>query len=276
MTDIYDVSGDSVTAIYDISGNVIHVEDFPDPNLLSVAEFSRLFKSTNTGQTQGSCIDDDGNIYTIHNTTGKITKYNIYTKTETVYNFTANAYGHANDATYNPNTGYIYVVSMNNTGEVYVLDPENNMELVDTVYAVNEYNVAYAPWNIAYNRTLERFVLLAVDTIYLYNDDFILTDSSQNYDPTTWTQTGQGMETDGKYIYGVSYNPNVFHVWDYNGTFIMNIDASALNGEPETLIYDWNTGCYFVQQMKSGADIYFVKMQQFYTKDEIDAFEQMI
>lgn len=274
MDTIIDKNGRHVSSLYDSQGNGLDVGDaYSLPNLLPICEFTQIFQSAQTGQTQGSCIDDNGNIFTIYHSSGKISRYNIYSKEESIITFTPNAYGHANDATYNPNTGYIYVAPMLDTGEVYILDPQNDMALVDTVYAYKPNGSSLIVWNIAYNREIRKFVILHAGFIYLYNDDFTLYDASEEYDTTKWTDTGQGMETDGKYIYALSYNPNICHVFKYDGTFLMDIDFQLLSGEPETIIYDWNTKCFYVEQMKNGANIHFARIKRYYTDAEMRAFQ---
>ena len=152
-------------AIYDVYGNILYgnIND-----LLSVAKYKEIY-STSSGQTQGSCIDDSGNIYTAQYSAGKWVKYNIYSGSESTYSFTGGTYGHMNDLAYNPNNGYIYCASMNNTGEVYIFNP-SNMNLVNTVYALDANGNPYGMSNLAFNRNTNQFV-----SIYSNNQEMYFT-----------------------------------------------------------------------------------------------------
>lgn len=277
MSNIYDSSGNTVSAIYTADGTEIEIApviDFPEPNLATTGTFTSLFTTTTVGNTQGSCIDDDGNIYTVFYAVGAIVKYNIYTGEETTYSFTANLYGHANSLTYNPNTGYVYVASMKTTGEVYVLDPSNSMAVAAIKYALKGDGTALTPWCMAYDRNTRRFYLQSAGVLYQYDDDFNLVDYSVTFDIDDWGGTRQGMETDGTYIYGVSYGQNYLYVFDLTGTLVTTVNCTALTQEPEELMYDWNSGIFYIQQNAGhdtgGANILFANIKQYYTKAEME------
>lgn len=248
--------------IYDVNGN-------PLISYLGDRMTSRtVYTSGTTGQSQGSCIDDDGNIYTVYYQAGKITKYNIYTKQETVYTFTANAYGHANDATFCPETGLVYVASMNTTGEVYALDPANNMALDTTYIAKGSGGSAVQIWDIAYDRRTGQFIAFDTNNNLLrYDTSFDLVSSTSIEGLSTkWPATRQGMDTDGIYIYFLSYDPNVVNVVDMSANIVATYELD-ISSEPETLVYDWNTGMMFVQDCQSNT----VKIRLLSYKDWVSA-----
>lgn len=257
--------------LYDINGN-------PVISYLGDRMTSRtVHTSSTTGQSQGSCIDDDGNIYTVYYSAGKITKYNIYTKQETVYTFTANAYGHANDATFCPETGLVYVTSMNTTGEVYALDPTDSMALDATYIARGSGGSAVQIWDIAYDRRMGQFIAFDTNNNLLrYNTSFTLVSSTPvEALSTKWPATRQGMDTDGTYIYCLGYNPNVVNVLDMSANLVTTYELD-ITSEPETLIYDWNTGLMFVQDCQSNTvKIRLLNYKEWVSAEYVDAFSQI-
>ena len=212
------------------------------------AEVTTVYTSSLTAQPQGGTMDDDGNVYTCFYSAGKFSIYNLKTQTETTKTFTANAYGHANGMAYNPNTGHLYIAAMKDTGEVYELT--TGCELVATLYAKKADDTPINCWNIAYDRKAGRFVFLGGGTIYFYDDAFELIDTG-TYETTDWPNTRQDIETDGNYIYCVSYNGNKITVLNMDGEKVATINNAAFSGEPESLIYDWNTKRYYMEG-KSG------------------------
>lgn len=244
LSSAYDVEGHALSAVYDVEGNLLDGIVFADETTIT-----DVYTSSLTQQPQGGCIDDDGNIYVCFYNVGKFLKHNISTGVETQKTFTGGTYGHANGMTYNPNTGYLYLASMNDTGEVFVFDTAD-LSLVDTVYARDSGGTVFNCWNIAYDRTGERFVVMSGGTIYFFGDNFDLI-STGTYDVNDWAQTRQDIETDGTYIYALSYNPNKICVFDMNGHLVKQIVNTAFSGEPESMCYDWTNEIFYIEGKSS-------------------------
>lgn len=244
---IYDVNENPLLTCYDINGNPITLVQFLDS-----ATVTNVYTSSVTAQPQGGCIDDDGNIYVCFYAEGKFRKYNINSGTLTEASFTPNAYGHGNGMAYNPNTGYLYLASMKNTGEVYVFDKSFN--LIDTLYARRNTGVVYSCWNITYDRNTRRFISLDSSKIYFYDDNFDYIDYVPYPENTAWPSTAQDAETDGEFIYCVSYNQNYISVVDMRGHLVKTISNTAFSGEPESMCYDWINDKYYIE----GKSTYFV------------------
>ncbi len=279
---IYNVNSQPLNAVYDVSGNEIEV-GIPAPNVVDNA-FNHNIYIRNQKQTQGACIDDDGNIYEIYYSTGKFIRYNVTTKVVTEFStFEANAYGHANDMTFNPNTGYIYIGSMKGTGEVYVIDP-TDMTLHDTLYAYKaDGTTPITVWNICYDRVGERFIILYSDgLIYFYDDNFDLI-GTESYVYSDWTSTNQGAETDGNYIYAVTWKGNgssypgtinCIHVFTMEGVHVATVSMSDQTNEPEALCYDCNTGLFYVSFGNGNIDL--INMKAYSTALEVESTLEVV
>lgn len=244
LSSAYDVEGHALSAVYDVEGNLLDGVVFADETTIT-----DIYTSTRTQQPQGGCIDDNGNVYTCFYKAGFMLKHNLTTGAETQNAFTSEAYGHANGMTYNPNTGYLYLASMNDTGEVFVFDTAD-LSLVDTLYARDGGGTVFNCWNIAYDRTGGRFVVMSGGTIYFFDDDFVLI-STGTYDVNDWAQTRQDIETDGTYIYALSFNPNKICVFDMNGHLVKQIVNTAFSGEPESMCYDWTNEIFYIEGKSS-------------------------
>ena len=251
---IYDINGDALSVVYDMGGNAIPITSF-----LDYATITNVYTSTVTSQPQGACIDDSGNVYVCFYNAGKFLKYNIQSGTSTEYDFTSGAYGHANDATFCPGTGLIYLASMNTTGEVYALDPSNSMALFQTYIVKGRFNTPTQIWCLAYNRVTGQFIAFDTNNDMLFYDaDFNLVSHKNIPDlNSVWTATRQGMETDGAFIYAISYQPNRISVISMDGKLIKQIGCSDFTGEPETMCYDWINDVYYIE----GKSTYYVIKQ---------------
>lgn len=251
LSSAYNINGDSLSQCYDINGNELMGEL---PTFLDSATITNIYTSSITAQPQGGCIDDNGNIYVCFYHEGKFRKYNLNTGTLTEVSFTPDAYGHANGMAYNPNTGYLYLASMNSTGEVYVFDKSFN--LVNTLYAKDGNNSIFNCWNIAYDRNAERFIAISSvngGIIYFMDNNFNYV-RSKAFDASEWANTRQDIETDGQFIYGLSYNSNRIYVFDMNGNLVKDISNTAFTGEPESMCYDWINDRYYIE----GTSTYYV------------------
>lgn len=246
LSSAYDVEGRALSAVYDVEGNLLNRIVLSDETTITDFYTSTLV------QPQGGCIDDNGNVYACFYSAGIMFKHNLNTGAEMQKTFTPEAYGHANGMTYNPNTGYLYLASMNDTGEVFVLNT-TDLSLVDTLYAKDSGGAVFNCWNIAYDRTRERFVTMSGGTIYFFDDNFDLI-STGAYDPNDWPYTRQDIETDGVYIYALSFNPNAIFVFDMSGRLVKQIANTAFSGEPESMCYDWINNIYYIE----GKSTYYV------------------
>ena len=249
---VYDVTGNALTQAYDINGyELMSVPVFDDSTTVT-----NVYTSNINLYPQGGCMDDEGNLCTClmpagtSSTVSKFIKHNISTGDDVIITVDGANYGHGNGMAYNPNNERFYLTSMKDTGEVYVFN--KSFELVDTLYARDENGDVYTCFNLAYNRISRRFISMTHGKMFFYDSDLnYITHST--YDPADWPQTCQDIETDGKYVYGVSYNPNSLSVFDFQGNFIKLITNTGFTGEPENLCYDWSSDFYM-----SGKASYFV------------------
>ena len=277
MPELYDVLGEGVSSVYTVDGT--EISGIPSPNIVDSAVSHELYTtSSSSGQTQGFCMDDEGNIYGIYYKGGKFVRYNVNTGVATIFStFTSGTevYGHANGMTYNPNTGYIYIAPMLATGEVYVIDP-SDMTFADTLYAYKaDGETPVNVWNICYDRENSQFICMSSGTIYFYDDTFELI-SIATYDINDWVLTRQDIETDGTYIYASSTEDNAVYVFKMDGTLVGTITLDDQTNELEDVVYDWQTGLFFScyskrNQTYTGAKIDFLDMKAYYTNAEVEA-----
>lgn len=258
---VYNINGDVLSVVYDVNGNALsHCYDINGnelmgntPTFFDSAIITDIYTSSITSQPQGGCIDDDGNVYVCFYSVGKFLKHNIGTGTNTEVSFTPNAYGHANGMAYNPNTDYLYLASMNNTGEVFVFDKSFN--LVDTLYARDENGNVFNCWNIAYDRTHQRFITMGGSgKIFFMDDNFEYITHSTYVPSEIWPYTAQDIETDGSFIYAIGYDPNTIAVVDLGGNLVKMISNTSFSGEPESMCYDWINDKYYIE----GKSTYYV------------------
>ena len=283
---LFSYDGQVIDHFYTYDGQEIQVgtSGIPSPNVISSgqAELNLLWAANHTQSVQGSCIDDNGNLYAIYYKRGSIAKYNVNTKTGAVATilFTSEQYGHANGMAYNPNTGYIYIAPMLETGEIYVLDP-SDYSLVDTLYALDANGNPIRVWNICYDRLSENFITFVNERIwYRFDDDFEYV-STGTYD-SGWLSTVQDIETDGHYIYCASSHVNAgsqvgvidgVYVFGMDGTYITSVEFADQTNELEGICYDWNTGLFYATYYvgATGANFHFCNMKAYYTPAELEA-----
>ena len=241
----YSVDDASLADVYDVDGTRIGFSE-PERQWLDTAVITGLPNISVTGVKQGGCTDGtyiyqcsgDSSNYTYMT----IIKYKIAdgTYTSITYNGTPN-FGHANDMTYNPNTGYLYVCTMLSDGSVIVLDA-SDLSYVDTIYITNQNEQPYAVWQFCYDREHDCYYSSYGAGICVYDSDWSLLEyRSMDAHPSA---TGQGCETDGEYYYRITYNPNLVNVCTLTGEFVKNITNPAAN-EPEAIMYDWDGHFYF-------------------------------
>lgn len=262
---IYNVSGSAITEIYkkdgsqaniyfDVNGTAFETRDgeLPTHEMRTEALTENLAGSvTANGIKQGGCTDGTY----IYQCSGDITnftymnviKYDIANATYTVQNYTrtdAN-FGHANGMAYNPNTGYLYVATMLTDGSVIVIDP-SDMSIVGTVYVKDtDGTTPVTVWQLCYDRLGHRFITSIGNYFYFYDDNF---QYLYRYPiETTPSATYQDCDTDGGYIYRITYNPNNIYVNRITGEYVGDM-TSNIGGEPETIMYDWNSHFYASKQ----------------------------
>lgn len=255
---VYDINGNVLQSVCDVAGNpLVQCYDINGNELMGggivfddTTTVTNVYTSTINSYPQGGCMDDEGNLCACLLTTSQFVKHNILTGNNTLYSFTPDAYGHGNGMAYNPTNERFYLASMKNTGEVYVFN--KSFELVDTLYARDENGNIFNCWNLAYNRNSHRFVTMSNGIMYFMDDNFEYIAKS-SYAMDDWKYARQDIETDGNYIYAVSYDSNAIFVFDFQGNTIKEISNTGFTGEPENLCYDWTSNFYM-----SGKDSYFV------------------
>lgn len=257
----YALNGAALTGAYDIDGEQIFPDTPPPPpppSFLDTAVLTALANVSTTGTKQGCCTDGEYIYQTAGDTSNytymQIIKYKISDGTYTVVRFDGTPnFGHANDMAYNPNNGYLYICTMLTDGSVIVLD-SSDLSYVDTIYATNSVGEPYGVSSFCFDRLTNRFYSKASNTafnIYDANFDYV----GQIPAATTLTATAQGCETDGTYIYRVTYNPNYFDVIEIATGERVKTIANPMTGEPESLAYDWN-GQFYVNRNTTGTIFY--------------------
>lgn len=260
LNSAYSLDGTPLSDIYDIEGNRLGFDEGGGITWLDTAVITALTSISQSGTKQGGCTDGTY-IYqcigdSANHTYMKVIKYKISDGTYTVvkYDGTPN-FGHANDMTYNPNTGYLYVCTMLSDGSVIVLDADD-LSYVDTVYATGSTGNPYALWQICYDRDANVFYSGngEITLVYDSNWDYVRSIST----PAHPNATGQGCETDGEYFYRITYNPNLVDVCTVDGEYVTTISI-PVTGEPEAIMYDWN-GHYYFSRNANGDMFYNIQM----------------
>lgn len=256
-------------AIYDINGNSL--VDLNGPVFRESAYLHRLLSETG-GVMQGACTDGEY-IYYVYYNTNIIKKFNISTGEVTSKTYTSGLYGHANDMTYNPNTGRIYLTVMDNGAHIAVIDP-STLEQIEQFVLYGEGGTVQPCHGIAYDRIHDRYVVANATTITgTYGQRYTVYDSSFHYVdtivmPSPETYTIQGIETDGTFIYRALWDENngtnYIKVYDFEGTYIKTVKINNSN-ELETVASDWNGNWYCNFNTSSGGDLYIcgIKMYPF-------------
>lgn len=247
-------------ALYDISGNLLN-----DTSLFMLRDSAYLNQllSESGGTMQGACTDGEY-IYYVYYNTNIIKKYNIKTGEVTSASYTSGLYGHANDMTYNPNTGRIYLTVMDSEAHIAVINP-STLEQIEQFVLYGENGAVQPCHGIAYDRIHDRYVVANATTITgTYGQRYTLYDSSFHYvrtivmpAPETWTI--QGIETDGFYIYRALWDDtndtNYVKVYDYDGNYVKTISVHD-SAELETIMQDWNGNWYCNFNTSSGGALY--------------------
>lgn len=175
--------------------------------------------------------------------------YDMMANTWSLLN-TYSTLGHANSLTYNPNENVFYVGTGVATLGIAVLDG-TTYEHIDTFPAYRMDGTAYNPWYVAYDR--KRNLIYSV----YKNDQKIMVNSTTGAAiaerPITGYKsytTGQGIETDGEYLYVCWSRPNnLIDVYKLSGEYVKTVNItppSSAYFEIEEIGYDWD-GRFYVQ-----------------------------
>ena len=211
-----------------------------------------------SGVKQGGCSDGTY-LYQVSATndydTMTFIKYKISDGTYTTTVFTGENLGHANDMTYNPNDGNLYIATSNAAFPVVVMKA-SNMTILRTIMIQDANGNVYAPNMICYDRTNSRFYTQCKNDLLIYDNNMDYVSSVPLSTLPEGTQ--QTMETDGTYVYRMVYNPNFIQV-----SYLSGNDADLfqipMTGEPEGIMYDWN-GNWYVSCNTSGNVFYSMTM----------------
>lgn len=258
LPDAFSVSGSSLADVFDIGGNRIGFDT--EPTFLDTAVLTALSSVSTGGTKQGGCTDGQYIYQTSGNTSSytymNIIKYKIADGTYTTagFNGTPN-FGHANDMCYNPNNGYLYICTMFDDGSVIVLD-SSDLSYVGTIYLTDENGAAYTVWQFCFDRDNNCFYSA-------HGSNYLVYDENWNYlrsiaMPAHPNATAQGCETDGDYIYRITYNPNYIDVAKVDGTYVKTISL-PMSGEPEAIMYGWD-GKYYASRNTTGTIFYGVQL----------------
>lgn len=264
LTSSYGKDGASLLNVYDVTGARIGL-DTPEPDFFDTAIISVLPTATAPGTKQGACTDGTY-IYMIsgdftNGTYYDLLKFDISGGTVMSKHFDGSQvnFGHGNDMTYNPNNGHIYVCTMLEDGSVIELDA-SDLSYVATHYVSDENGNPYKVYQIAFNRTTNRFL-----SAYWTGSNILIYDADWSYlslvAAVAWPTgvTRQGCETDGIFFYRVGYNPNKIDVIRLSdGTRVKTI-TNPMSGEPETMLYDWS-GNYYISRNATSNIVYVVQM----------------
>lgn len=249
---VYNKNGFSLNSVYLDDGSVLPAAYATDGTLLT---WDGSFLATAivtpltgnmyiTGNRQGACTDGT-NIYQFCFSSPRGVTYNISAGTHSTVALNSSVeFGHGNDMAYNPNNQHIYVAAMTNDGAVQELDTSWNY--ITTHYLVNDAGNPYPVWGLCFDQKTNHFLSEIGNTkMAVYDQNF---NYLSYFDmPSIPSATAQGCETDGAYIYRVWYKPNTIDVSTMTGEYVTSI-INPMEGEPESLIYDWENDRYFINR----------------------------
>lgn len=231
-------------AIYDINANVLYDANAVTNLYTDSPSFYRF--ATDSGTIQGGCTDGTY-IYYIITSSNKLVKLDIATGTKTTVTYESGLYGHGNDMTYNPATGKIYVVTMEN-GVIRQVNPFTLVDEGEIVPLDADGNIVTSS-GLAYDRKNGQYIISSGDSYTIFDSSWTFIKSFTLAAGARWTY--QGLETDGTYIFRPiwvfgTYECNIL-VLDMDGNAQTQIILPALESkEIETLINDWNGAWYAI------------------------------
>jgi len=246
LREAFSTDAESLTVAFKVDGTLI-----PFATFLQTAILSELTSISYSGNKQGACSDGEY-IYQICISPFVGIKYKISDGTYTTVSLGSSVpYNHANDMAYNPNNNHIYVAAMSADGAVMELD--TNWNYIATHYLIGKNDSSYSVWGLCFDQKTNHFLSENAGGIAVYDVNF-------NY--LSWfslpehpSATGQGCETDGDFIYRVTYNPNYIDVATITGEYVCTIN-NPMSGEPETLMYDWENKKYYINRNASSGLFY--------------------
>lgn len=215
-----------------------------------------LYRTNNANgkACQGGCVVGD-KWYTLtiteDNSTQYLYCYDMMKKKWALLNTYTTLY-HANSITYNPTTDEFYVATGYAEYGYAVIDGSDYSQKASIV-AKKLDGTPFAPWNVAYDRKRNLVYCRVGSTLYVNSTDGTCIAERTLYGYVTHT-TGQGIETDGKYIY-VCWSDYI-DVYTVGGKFIKSVvfksTLTTSYNELEEIGYDWN-GRFYCQEF-NGSD----------------------
>jgi DNA-binding beta-propeller fold protein YncE len=229
-------------AVYDIDGQEVATKYEG-----AERESAYLFPLTSGNGNQGSCTDGTY-LYSAFVNTSKIAKLDILNKTKTEATI-GMALDHANDMTYNPTTGKLYVATMDQSAQIAVIDPETLT--LDSVVVLHDADgvTLHRCYGLAYDRKRNQYITADSATD---GKKYSFFDASFSFIKTiTITRnegfTLQGIETDGTHIFRALWDrptdQNWIYVHDMEMAYVGRLFVPQL-GELEAVAYDWNGNWY--------------------------------
>lgn len=228
-------------AIYNVNGDIVNANSI----VSDLRDKAYTVLISQVQGTQGSCTD--GVYLYSANTSSGIYKFNIIerdTSSETV----SVVLDHANDMTYNPLTGKLYVCTMDANAHIAIVDPITfESEMFELKNPDESVHLCYG---IAYDRKNNQYIIADGGTS---GTGYSFYDSEFNFVKTiTITRneayTIQGIETDGEHIYRAlspsgSWQGNYIYIHDMDMNYVTRIEI-PYSGELESISYDWNGSWY--------------------------------
>lgn len=199
---------------------------------------------------QGACAVHKGDDYLIYfittasNTTQYLYSYNLNSGAVTSL-ATYTDLWHANSLTYNPTLNVLYVGTENSSKGIGVIDL-SDFSLVSTNPVYDAGGDVQTPYAIAYDRTNDCiYSCVGWTKVLVYDTSFNLLRTIDLVNPITDHTTGQGLETDGTYLYRLFSAPaNKVDVYTVGGDFVCQMDLSGITYEAEEFCYDWEGRFY--------------------------------
>lgn len=196
--------------------------------------------------SQGSCYAN-GKIYSMgvdaDNTVQKLYAYDLTLGTLTECG-SYTSLSHANSLAYNPTENVLYVATMDASVGIAKIDlTDYSIKSTHVVY--NENGYAVTPYGIAYDRTNGVLYSKTGWTgVYVYNTNMEYVRTIAFKKAITAHITGQGLETDGQYLYSLFSSPkNQVDIYTLSGERVAQ-ETLGFSAEAEEIAYDWNQGFY--------------------------------
>lgn len=162
---------------------------------------------------------------------------------------------HANDITYNPNTGSLVVACCDPNGrKIVYVDPDTLQETGSALLRNATYCLAYDQWQDCY--------WIAKDLYYGAVPAGNLKALTKAGKHDTTGHTTQGMTVDEKYLYFVLYKENCLMVYDKDtgAQTVISLSMPASEGEPESIfLLNGEIYLFFNNKTWTGGEVYRVK-----------------